>query len=210
MGTRTRPDPRRPTLELLSQTAREYAACGGAGRIGAVCSDAGATVEADELTRDLARVRGAVSTDPAVVAGWLEASGRVTTLVTYQSLPVVAQAHRGYHAPGWDLVIVDEAHRSAGRVDRAWHLVHEDMHAGHGAAGSPATGSPPSATSSPIAGQRGNQPVGGQSRQREPIPRVAHDSRHCPACSSYSMTVPSVSAKASPEPCSTCSVRSSS
>lgn len=116
-----------PTLELLAQTASSYAAFpgGGAGMIGAVCSDAASTVEAGEIRAEMGALSASVSTDPAQVARWLAGPGRVTVLTTYQSLPAIAAAHAA-GAPAWDLVVVDEAHRSAGRTDRAWHVIHED------------------------------------------------------------------------------------
>lgn len=115
-----------PTLELLAQTASAYAAYlgPGAGRIGAVCSEAGSTATAADMDRELAAAHLGVSTDPGEVARWLAATGRTTVLCTYQSLGAVLAAHRDHGARRWGLIIIDEAHRSAGRVDRAWHIVH--------------------------------------------------------------------------------------
>jgi superfamily II DNA or RNA helicase len=117
-----------PTLELLAQTARSWSAAGaGTGVIGAVCSGiSSATIEYAELRQEMAHLHAGVSTDPGEIAGWLRRAGRVTVLVTYQSLHTVAAACR--EAPGfrWDLAVIDEAHRAAGRTDRAWHAIHDD------------------------------------------------------------------------------------
>jgi superfamily II DNA or RNA helicase len=117
-----------PTLELLAQTAHSYAARlgAGAGRIVAVCSESRATIEAEEVRAEMEQLHAGVSTDPAQIAAWLDGPGRVTVFTTYASLPVIAAAHRDHAAEAWDLLVVDEAHRSAGRVDRAWHVVHQD------------------------------------------------------------------------------------
>lgn len=117
-----------PTLELLTQTAAAYAAVMGAeaGAIGAVCSDHGATVESDQIRAELAHLHAGVTTDPDHVTALLARPGRVTVLCTYASLRVVATAHTVPGTPRWDLVVVDEAHRSAGRTDRAWHVIHDD------------------------------------------------------------------------------------
>lgn len=118
-----------PTLELLSQTATTYARHLGpaAGRIAAICSYADATADAAGLHEELAEVNVGASTDPARIASWMREAGRVTALTTYQSLPVVLEAHAAHAAPQWDMIVIDEAHRSAGRVDRAWHIVHEEI-----------------------------------------------------------------------------------
>lgn len=116
-----------PTLELLAQTARAYAAAlgAGAGVLGAVCSEAGATIEAAEVRGELGHLHAGVSTDAAEVAAWLKAAGRVTVLATYQSLDAAARAALAAGCR-WDLVVVDEAHRTAGARGRPWGLVHDD------------------------------------------------------------------------------------
>lgn len=116
-----------PTLELLAQTATVYARVlgAGAGLVGAVCSEAGATADAAGLREGLEHLHAGQATDPGQIAGWLAARGRVTVLTTYQSLPVIEAAHRR-GAAGWDLAVVDEAHRSAGLVERSWSIIHDD------------------------------------------------------------------------------------
>jgi predicted helicase len=92
-----------PTQELLAQTARVWAEHlgAGAGMIGAVCAEPGATADADEVRGQMAHLHAGVSTDPADVAGWLRAPGRATVFTTYASLPAVAAAHDMPRVPGW-------------------------------------------------------------------------------------------------------------
>lgn len=116
-----------PTLELLAQTAREYAGYleGGLGRLVAVCSEETATLEAREVVEQMEQLHAPVTVDPAVLSEVVDGGGRVTVVVTFASVRVVEEAHRDYGLPEWDLVIVDEAHRSAGKAGRAWNGVHE-------------------------------------------------------------------------------------
>ncbi|EHM25925.1 helicase [Streptomyces sp. W007] len=55
-------------------------------------------------------------------------SGPVTVFATYASLPVLTEAHEGaYGLPMdvWDLICVDEAHRTSGSLGKAWAVVHD-------------------------------------------------------------------------------------
>jgi superfamily II DNA or RNA helicase len=117
-----------PTLELLAQTGRAWADWlrGGAGHVIGVCSDRGATDDVREARADMAHLHAQVTTEPGPLAKLLTADSRVTVLCTYASLPVITAAHRDYGAPAWDLLIADEAHRSAGRADRSWSMLHWD------------------------------------------------------------------------------------
>ncbi|MEU6527302.1 Helicase associated domain protein [Streptomyces sp. NPDC046924] len=111
-----------PTLDLLVQTIRSWRTAGRKGTSIAVCSarqaldheplgaDIPLTTDSGELT--------ALATPPR--------SGPVTAYATYASLPAVIAAHRDHHLPPWDLVVVDEAHRTAGRLGKAWAAVHHD------------------------------------------------------------------------------------
>ncbi|MEU6071429.1 DEAD/DEAH box helicase family protein [Streptomyces sp. NPDC047082] len=52
----------------------------------------------------------------------------MTVYATYASLPVLIEAHEGeYGLPMdvWDLVLVDEAHRTSGSLGKAWAAVHD-------------------------------------------------------------------------------------
>lgn len=113
-----------PTIELLVQTLHAYRAVSGnpLGTVVAVCSDP--TIAELEMLEGEPNVT--VSTTPDVVAETTKNRRKVTMLSTYASLPVVAAAHAHHGLRPWDLVVVDEAHRTTGRADGAWKIVHHD------------------------------------------------------------------------------------
>ncbi len=111
-----------PTLDLLSQTVREWRAEGHAGKSVAVCSldddpilyEAGVRATTNPI--DLARNYG---------------KGPVTVYATYSSLRVLRTAFsaevrekHGDMAP-FDLAVVDEAHRTSGHLGKAWAVIHD-------------------------------------------------------------------------------------
>ncbi|WP_404962708.1 Helicase associated domain protein [Streptomyces sp. 147326] len=107
-----------PTLDLLTQTVRGWRLAGHTGPAVAVCS-----LEGDPVLWGL-DVR---STTSAPQLGLWHGRGQVTVYATYASLPVLAEAHEGaYGLPMdvFDLVIVDEAHRTSGSAGKAWADVH--------------------------------------------------------------------------------------
>ncbi|GHB09199.1 Helicase associated domain protein [Streptomyces termitum] len=110
-----------PTLDLLSQTARSWHAAGRKGRAVAVCSARQAVDHAP--AGDLP-----MTTSPAeltaLTAG--QEGEPVTVYATYASLTAVAAAHQTHTLPHWDLVVIDEAHRTAGRLGKAWAAIHHD------------------------------------------------------------------------------------
>lgn len=116
-----------PTVELLYQTIREYQHVLNlpAEELIGVCSarSAATTAEDDEIS-ELAAHGVLVSTDPTVLSDALHAADTVIAVTTYASLSVIAQISSG--AAPWDLVVIDEAHRSAGAEGRAWSVVHDD------------------------------------------------------------------------------------
>ncbi|MFD3344389.1 Helicase associated domain protein [Streptomyces anthocyanicus] len=108
-----------PTLALLSQTVQEWRAFGHAGSMVAVCS-----IEDDPRLYSL----GVPSTTSAPQLALHWGKGPVTVFATYASLPVLIEAHEGlYGLPMdvWDLVTVDEAHRTSGHQGKAWAAVHD-------------------------------------------------------------------------------------
>jgi superfamily II DNA or RNA helicase len=113
-----------PTIELLVQTLDAYRAVADSplGTVVAVCSDP--TIAERQLLADEPDV--VVTTTSDVLAEAARVGGRVTVLSTYASLPVVATAHAHHDLAEWDLVVIDEAHRTTGRVDGPWKLVHHD------------------------------------------------------------------------------------
>nr|WSX48324.1 Helicase associated domain protein [Streptomyces sp. NBC_00974] len=105
-----------PSLDLLVQTATAWREGGRTGRAFAVCSlrgeDAGVPT----------------TTDPAELARWAGLPvDRVTVFATYASLGLgtIERAHRE-GLPGWDLIVVDEAHRTSGRIGKPWAVVHDN------------------------------------------------------------------------------------
>ncbi|MEU7244903.1 Helicase associated domain protein [Streptomyces sparsogenes] len=111
-----------PTLDLLSQTIRSWRAAGRKGATIAVCS-ARQALDHEPLGADTP-----LTTDPGELTALATPPrpGPVTAYATYASLPAVVAAHRDHHLPPWDLVVVDEAHRTAGRLGKAWAAVHHD------------------------------------------------------------------------------------
>ncbi|MFD0008939.1 Helicase associated domain protein [Streptomyces sp. NPDC127178] len=111
-----------PTLDLLSQTIRSWRAAGRKGTTVAVCS-ARQALDHEPLAADVP-----MTTDPADLAALTTTPrpGPLTAYATYASLPAVIAAHRDNHLPHWDLIVVDEAHRTAGRLGKAWAAVHHD------------------------------------------------------------------------------------
>ena len=111
-----------PTLDLLSQTIRSWHLAGRKGTTVAVCS-ARQALDHEPFGADIP-----LTTDPAelTVLTTTPRPGPVTVYATYASLPAVIAAHRDYRLPAWDLVVVDEAHRTAGRLGKAWAAVHHD------------------------------------------------------------------------------------
>lgn len=107
-----------PTLELLSQTARAWTLAGHHTRTVGVCGPRELLKHHDDAH---------VTTDPADLAHLADADGPVTVFCTYASLPVLASAHRDHSLHAWDLVVVDEAHRTAGALGKAWGALHHDI-----------------------------------------------------------------------------------
>ncbi|WP_051710304.1 DEAD/DEAH box helicase [Streptomyces sp. NRRL S-350] len=115
-----------PTIELLEQTARSWSSIGGrTGTAIAACSKE----EALESAEAGGHVEGHVTTDAAELSDLIArvpAGKPVTVYATYASLERIVKAHEEFRLPGWDLVIIDEAHRTAGALDKTWAAVHKD------------------------------------------------------------------------------------
>ncbi|MFI0901877.1 Helicase associated domain protein [Streptomyces sp. NPDC020983] len=111
-----------PTLDLLAQTARVWRAAGRKGPAVAVCS-ARQALDHDPVGGDTP-----MTTSPQELAARLpqDLAGPVTVYATYASLHAVTTAHHAFDLPPWDMVVVDEAHRTAGRLGKAWSAVHHD------------------------------------------------------------------------------------
>ncbi|MEU2390519.1 Helicase associated domain protein [Streptomyces sp. NPDC007369] len=115
-----------PSLDLLVQTVAAWRAGGRSGRAYAVCS-----LRAEEAGLP-------TTTDPAELARWgvrsadrptdgTDRTDRLTVFATYASLGlgILERAHTA-GLPGWDLVVVDEAHRTSGRIGKPWAAVHDN------------------------------------------------------------------------------------
>ncbi|MFF3113601.1 Helicase associated domain protein [Kitasatospora sp. NPDC057904] len=115
-----------PTIELLEQTAEAWSLRGGRrGLAVAACS----REEALESAEAGGRVHARVTTQAPRIADLVaaeKAGEPVTVYATYASLERIVQAHHLYGLPEWDLVVIDEAHRTAGSEGKAWAAVHDD------------------------------------------------------------------------------------
>ncbi|PJN29009.1 helicase [Streptomyces sp. CB02959] len=129
-----------PTLDLLTQTAEAWRAVGHKGPAVAVCS-----LGADPLLEELG-VR--CTTNPTQLALWV-GSGPMLVFATYASLSpqgleddqdveasgesatapgVLERAMRGSYGQRmgpFDLLVVDEAHRTSGDLSKAWAAAHD-------------------------------------------------------------------------------------
>ncbi|MEU1259617.1 Helicase associated domain protein [Streptomyces chartreusis] len=111
-----------PTLDLLAQTASVWRLAGRKGKPIAVCS-ARQALEHDPVAGDTP-----MTTSPGELSAHLALAspGPTTVYATYASLPTVVSAHRDHRLPPWDLVVIDEAHRTAGRLGKPWAAIHHD------------------------------------------------------------------------------------
>lgn len=111
-----------PSLALVSQMLAMWTAVGRRDKPLAVCGDETVT---DSLVH-VADLPCPVSTDPAQVARWVASTeGRRLIITTHRSVHIVGEAlfTAGSRA---DLLIVDEAHHTAGRGGKHSALVHDD------------------------------------------------------------------------------------
>ncbi|MEU1605999.1 DEAD/DEAH box helicase [Micromonospora matsumotoense] len=115
-----------PSLPLLAQTLAVWAAAGMAAQVLAVCSD-DTVADTAVRTTDL---RCPVTTRPDEIADWVRrtpASRMRLILVTHASAPLVGE---GLHAADTfaSLLVIDEAHHTAGWPGKHVALVHRDEH----------------------------------------------------------------------------------
>ncbi|MFE2228269.1 DEAD/DEAH box helicase [Streptomyces kronopolitis] len=104
-----------PSLDLLAQTGSVWRKGGRTGPMIGVCS----------LRGDEAGFPSTTNVDELV--GWTQGLGRVTVFATYASLGLgtLERAHAA-GLSGWDLIVVDEAHRTSGRLGKPWAVVHDN------------------------------------------------------------------------------------
>ncbi|MEU6996641.1 Helicase associated domain protein [Streptomyces sp. NPDC046465] len=106
-----------PTLDLLVQTAEVWRAGGRAGAMVGVCSLRAEDSQGVPCT-----------TDAAELAAWVAGLDAVTVFATYAS--VGQGTLQRAHAAGlgaWDLMVVDEAHRTSGDGLKPWAAVHDQQ-----------------------------------------------------------------------------------
>lgn len=115
-----------PTLGLLEQTYQVWRAESPlAFSALAVCS---AVIEDDEdIDRADLPVRSTTSAEQ--LTRWLvDTAGVRVVFGTYQSVGVIADAHRHFGAPRFSVLIADEAHRTAGRRGKPFATILHDRH----------------------------------------------------------------------------------
>ncbi|WP_331725872.1 DEAD/DEAH box helicase family protein [Streptomyces sp. NBC_00470] len=113
-----------PTLDLLVQSAKVWMQQNDHhGELLAVCSP----------RADLDALGIPYTTEPDRLAALLNSWDHYTVFATYASLAdgekqqgALLQAHAARSLPTWDLVIADEAHRTAGSINKSWAAVHDD------------------------------------------------------------------------------------
>ncbi|MFD9099425.1 Helicase associated domain protein [Streptomyces collinus] len=104
-----------PSLDLLAQTEAAWREGGRTGPMIGVSSLRGEEASFPNTT------------DVGELVSWVRPFDKVTVFATYASLGLgtLERAHRA-GLPGWDLIVVDEAHRVSGRIGRPWAVVHDN------------------------------------------------------------------------------------
>ncbi|MEV5350284.1 DEAD/DEAH box helicase [Streptomyces achromogenes] len=104
-----------PSLDLLAQTEAAWREGGRTGPMIGVSSLRGPEASFPNTT------------DVDELVAWVRPFDRVTLFATYASLGLgtLERAHQA-GLPGWDLVVVDEAHRTSGRIGKPWAVVHDN------------------------------------------------------------------------------------
>ncbi|MFC7924559.1 DEAD/DEAH box helicase [Streptomyces cinereoruber] len=105
-----------PSLDLLAQTEAAWRAAGRRGAMIGVSSLRGEEAAFPNTT------------SVAELIDWVRPLERVTVFATYASLGMgtLERAHAA-GLPGWDLIVVDEAHRVSGRIGKPWAVVHDNQ-----------------------------------------------------------------------------------
>ncbi|MFF8830806.1 Helicase associated domain protein [Streptomyces sp. NPDC015131] len=104
-----------PSLDLLTQTEAAWREAGRRGPMIGVSSLRGEDVSFPNTT------------DVDELVEWTRVLDKVTVYATYASLGlgILERAHRA-GLPGWDLIVVDEAHRTSGRIGKPWAVIHDN------------------------------------------------------------------------------------
>ncbi|MFJ5779515.1 Helicase associated domain protein [Streptomyces sp. NPDC093094] len=104
-----------PTLDLLTQMAAAWRQGGRRGAMVGVCSLRAEDSDGIPCT-----------TDPGELTDWVRGLENVTVFATYAAvgLGILQRAHEAGLGV-WDLMVVDEAHRTSGDAGRPWAAVHD-------------------------------------------------------------------------------------
>ncbi|GAA2415144.1 DEAD/DEAH box helicase [Streptomyces coeruleofuscus] len=104
-----------PSLDLLAQTEVAWRETGRTGPMIGVSSLRGEEVSFPNTT------------DVDELVDWVRPFDKVTVFATYASLGLgtLERAHAA-GLPGWDLIVIDEAHRTSGRIGKPWAVVHDN------------------------------------------------------------------------------------
>ncbi|MFF8873397.1 DEAD/DEAH box helicase [Streptomyces massasporeus] len=104
-----------PSLDLLAQTEAAWREGGRTGPVIGVSSLRGEEASFSNTT------------DVNELVDWVRPFDKVTVFATYASLGLgtLERAHQA-GLPGWDLIVVDEAHRTSGRIGKPWAVVHDN------------------------------------------------------------------------------------
>ncbi|MEV7077815.1 Helicase associated domain protein [Streptomyces sp. NPDC093516] len=104
-----------PSLDLLAQTEAAWREGSRTGPMVGVSSLQGEEVSFPNTT------------DVEELVDWVRPFDKVTVFATYASLGLgtLERAHEA-GLPGWDLIVVDEAHRCSGRIGKPWAVVHDN------------------------------------------------------------------------------------
>ncbi|MFJ4244681.1 Helicase associated domain protein [Streptomyces iakyrus] len=104
-----------PSLDLLAQTEAAWREGGRSGPVIGVSSLRGEEAAFPNTT------------DVNELVDWVRPFDKVTVFATYASLGLgtLERAHQA-GLPGWDLIVVDEAHRTSGRLGKPWAVVHDN------------------------------------------------------------------------------------
>ncbi|MEU6171800.1 Helicase associated domain protein [Streptantibioticus parmotrematis] len=104
-----------PSLDLLTQTQTAWREAGRTGPMIGVSSLRGEDVAFPNTT------------DVEELVNWVRPFDRITVFSTYASLGLgtLERAHQA-GLPGWDLIVIDEAHRTSGRLGKPWAVVHDN------------------------------------------------------------------------------------
>jgi superfamily II DNA or RNA helicase len=103
-----------PTTDLLAQMATEWRRAGRAGAMVGACE---AKVSASSGMP--------CTTDAAELLDWVGEEDLVTVFSTYATATTAVQKAHKFGMEPFDLMVVDEAHRTSGDAEKAWAAVHD-------------------------------------------------------------------------------------